>query len=406
MPWQYKIVVALSAVFVIYTVVYLPYIFLYLRLKPKIEASAPVTVSIGGLRQFGMLDPSIAAGAWLDTQNGQIWMAFTSQEKPAYGDAGGSKDTLNVRLADVKPGTGCRSWELQMSGGFEAKNDDIIAPDGQTVLRSGTWRNETPSLVYDPDDPGREWKLFAYKYFWPNDQKDAMPVARHYGVIVYKYASDPLKDWSTEQWLFSPAPGYPPPPYEQTVLLHLNQLDPSLQDVTAYARPSVIYKDHILFMTLSAFTHEVTPDKIIMIASSDHGNSWRYIGTVLQQADATAIDPTGHLAGATLLQQSTQVYLAAVLGNAQQRGVGTFILGFDDFSKGSLQRDPKTGAPVILNEIPEQVPGAGAFGGGAAAYNDACKSGMLVTEQAGNKNEFKIYHTRFKPVEENKKGEK
>ena len=202
-----------------------------------------------------------------------------------------------------------------------------------------------------------------------------------------------------EQWLFSPAPNYPPPPYDQTVSLHLNQLDPSLQNVMFYARPSVIYKDGALIMTLSAFTNGLAPDRIIMIKSLDHGNSWRYVGVVLRQSDMLTIDHTGSLAGASLVQQDGQIYLAAVLGNVKQRGLGTFIFGFDDLSRGLLQSDPKTGGPAVLNEIALPAPGAGVLGGGAAAYNDACDSGLFVTEQSGNTDYYKIYHTHFKPVE-------
>ena len=401
LPWQYKIVVACGVLFITYTAIYIPYVFLYLRLKEAVLASVPVMAS-GAVLPLGMLDPSLAT----DPQTKRVWMAFTSQEKMPYSAPGADNGLLNVRMALAKPDTRCKSWDIWMSGGFEAKNDNIIAPDGQTVLRSGVWRIETPALVYDPDDKGREWKLFAYKYFWANEQKDAMSVARHYSQIVYKYASDPTEEWSTEQWLFSAAPGYPPPPYQQTVLLHLNQLDPSLKDVVSYARPSVVYRDGKLVMTLSAFTDGVMPDRVIMIASLDHGNSWRYLGTVLRQSDVVGIDPTGHLEGATLVEQRGEIYLAAVLGTPQKRGVGTFTFGFADFSKGLLQRDPATDAPAVLREVPLQGPETGLFGGGAAAYNDSCNSGMLVTAQAGKTERFKIYRTSFKPIENDKQGEK
>jgi hypothetical protein len=287
-------------------------------------------------------------------------------------------------------------------------------------LRSGTWRAETPTIVYDPDDRGREWKLFAYKYFWTGDPADAMEVAHRFGVIAYKYTSDLNKDWSTEQWLFSPAPGSPPAPYGQMVLLQLSRLDPSLQNIASYARPSAVYKNGTLVLTLSAFTkgelepehkdgympphmQALTPDQIIMIASSDHGNSWRYVGTVLQKSDLPGMAKKGALpftqiAGATLLEQNGQVYLAASLGNEQQRGAGTFILGFDNFFSGTLRRDPETGKPLILNEIPLKKV-SGAVGGGMAAYNDACgKNGVLQTQQVGTTLHFQINKTLIKPI--------
>lgn len=393
LPWQYKIVVAASACFILFTAIYVPYVALHFSLGPKKNIIQVVKVA-GALKASGMLDPSLT----YDARDKEVWMAYTAQENAA---------TMSVRMAEMRGGTNCREW-VARAGGFEAKVDDIFAPDGQTVLRSGMWRVETPALVYDPDDKGREWKLYVYKYFWANDPKSVMSVAQHYGVIAYKYraaASDDSEDWSSEQWLFSAAPGYPPPPYEQSILLHLNRLDPSLQNVVSYARPSVIYKDGALVMTLSAFTDGLTPDRVIMIVSLDHGGSWRYAGTVLQQSDVSAIDANARLAGASLVEQDGQVYLAAVLGNEQQRGQGTFIFGFDDFSKGALQRDPKTGAPVMLHQIPLPKEGTGSLGGGAAAYNDACASGTLVTEQAGNSSDFQIYRLPLKPID-NQQGEK
>ena len=359
----------------------------------KMEVVAPVKI-FSKVPTSGALDPSLA---W-DPLKKRVWMAYTSEDRTVT-----DIEALNVRLASADVKDGCKLW-VRTEAGFNAKNDDILAPDGQTILRSGTWRTETPALVYDPDDHGREWKLYAYKYFWSNDPKSVMPVARHYGVIVYKYASDPEKEWSLEQWLFSPTEGYPPPPYEQMILLHLNRLDPSLQNVATYARPSVIYKDGALIMTLSVFTDGLTPDRIIMIISRDHGNSWVYAGTVLQKSDLTA--PYTEIAGASLVEQEGQVYLAAALGNEQQRGQGTVIFSFEDLSKGLLQRDPKSGAPVVLNRIPLQNPNTGYIGGGTAAYSEACGRGIMQTEQVGSSQLFQIYQTITKPIEINPPGNK
>ena len=391
LPWQYKIVVACSAFFILYAIVYVPYVFVYLRVKPKEIISAPVEIT-GVIQPMGALDPAVA----VDPRTRQVWMAFASQEKN-YG-INNFNNTMNVRLAAAKANTNCKLWDTRMAG-FESKADEIVAPDGQTILRTGEWRVETPALVYDPGDAGKEWKLYAYKYFWDNDPNDAMTVARHYGAIVYKSASDPEGEWSAEQWLFAPGPGYPPSPYQQTVLLQLNQLDASLQNVKAYARPSVISKDGLLVMTLSAFTDGVTPDKVIMIASDNHGNSWHYVGTVLKREDITAIDPTGHLEGATLLEQNGNVYFAAVPGNTEKRSAGTLIMPFEDFSKGLLQRDVHTNVPMIIHQVPLQSSATGTFGGGSAAYADVCK-GLLITAQDGANGNFRIYRTPFKPDEQ------
>jgi hypothetical protein len=403
LPWPYKVVVAVGGVFVLFVLIKVPTILLQRSiLKPP--SPGPLEISAGTHASINTLDPSLA----YDPATKTAWMAYTSQEM-----AGENGNLLHVRLASSgadpaaeNKGRNCKFWS-QSPGGIEGKRDDIVAPDNQTILRTGAWRAETPTLVHDPDDKGKEWKLYAYKYFWADEPLHTLEVAQHYGVIAYKYASDPAKEWSTEQWLFSPAPNYPPPPYEGTILLHLNRLDPSLEKVVSYSRPSAVYKDGAILMTLSAFTGGATPDRVIMITSTDHGNSWRYVATPLQKEDLANIAPPDGaedytvLSGATLIEQAGQVYLSAVLGDGMQRGRGAFIFAFEDFAKGLLKRDPKTGAPLVIRRVPRQYQGSGAgrIGGGFAAYTDACPFGILTTEQT-HANEYKIYKSYIKPAEQ------
>ncbi|MCE9506708.1 MAG: glycoside hydrolase [Alphaproteobacteria bacterium] len=389
LPWQYKIVVAVGLVFILFTLIYIPKQLLSAGLKPPTVEPLRITSVYPAA---GIFDPALAD----NPKTSAVWMAYAAEEKSQKDPSG---KLPNVRLAGSKGGDGkCKNWS-QIRGGFEAKPDELLAPDGQTVFRSGAWRVETPALVYDPDDPGREWKLYAYRYFWaPNPAEQTLGIAQHYGMIVYKYASDPAKEWSAEQWLFSPAPDYPPPPYEQVVLLHLNQLDPSLQDVVAYSRPSVIYKDGALVMTLSAFTGGGTPDRTIMIISRDHGNSWLYAGSPLRQSDLAGIGDYTKLAGASLIEDKGRIFLAAVLGDKTQTGRGTFIFGFDDVARGLLHRDSKTGAPVILRQLPLNSKVMGAIGGGFAAYTEACPFGLLTAEQTPGAASFQIFKTYKLPV--------
>ena len=389
LPWPYKIVVAAGSLFIVFIMLYLPTLLLKAGLKAP--AAEPLQISSSRQTVLGVFDPSVA----YDPKTKTAWMAYAAEEK-SQNDPNGK--LVHVRIASADADTReCKNWS-QAAGGFEGKPDDILAPDGQTVFRSGEWRVETPAIVYDPDDRGREWKLYAYKYFWAKDPVQTLKVAQHYGAIVYKYAADPAGNWSPEQWLFSPAPDYPPAPYEQMILLHLNRLNPGLQDVVTYSRPSVVYKGGALVMTLSAFTGGNAPDRVIMVVSRDHGNSWLYLGAPLQQSDLAAIGPYTRLAGATLIEQGGEVYLAAVLGDDLHTGQGTFIFGFDDFSRGLLRRDPKTGAPVLLRRVPLNSKAPGPMGGGFAAYNDACPFGLLTGEQTLGASSFQIFKTYKTPV--------
>lgn len=380
MPWQYKIVMVVAAFAVVSIALYIPY--LLLHVVTRVPQAAPMEML--SRDSTGMLDPSLA----YDPVQKKVLMAYVAEEAgPVY----------RVRLAGAAD-PDCEIWS-RVDGGFEAKRDEILAPDGQTVFRTGNWRIETPALVYDPDDRGREWKLFAYKYFWPEEPDQKLKIAQHYGMIVYKYASDPAQGWSPEQWLFSPGVDYPPPPYEQMVLLKLNNLHPSLKDVVTYSRPSVVYKDGALVMTLSAFTDDAaTPDRIVMVISRDHGRSWAYAGTPLRVSDLRGIGPYTVLGGATLVQEAGTVYLAAVLGDASRSGRGTFIFGFDDLARGLLQRDTKTGAPALLKNVPLHSAAPGVMGGGFAAYSDSCRGGLLTGEHSAAPPHFQIFKTYQHPA--------
>jgi len=390
LPWTYKIVVTVSCFFILFVMIYAPSVLFSPIKKAKKDVVKLLKISGATKDVAGIFDPSIS----YDRKSGKVWMAYTVGEKSKNLNGG---MLLHVRIASALA-KNCEGW-IQAKGGFEGKTDDILGADAQTVFRSGTWRVETPTLVHDPEDKGREWKLYAYKYFWDNDPTHALQLARRYGMIVYKYATDPAADnWSTEQWLFAPAYGHLPPPYGQMAMMHLNDLNESLKNVEVYSRPSVIVRDGMLVMTLSAFTEGTSPDRIIMIVSGDHGKSWKYMGTPLRVLDLKGIEPYTRLSGASLIEQDGIVYLAVVLGNAQQHGQGTFIFSFDDFTKGHLKRDPKTGVPIVLRHVPLYKPESFPIGGGFATYSDVCPFGLLTSEQVPGTEKFRLLKTYEKPV--------
>jgi hypothetical protein len=386
MPLPYKIIVWAAGAFFALIIVMVPLQFY--SLKAEQTDIVPIVIFNTEGKSTNIFDPAIA----VDKNHAMAMLAYSSIEPPENPQ----KDTgtlVMVRLAFMG-GKNCTTW-VAKGIGFTSKPDDIIAPDGYSSLAHGVWRIETPSLVYDPDDKGHEWKLYAYKYFWSGN----MSLARHYGMIVYKDATDPQKDWSQEQWLFGAAPDYPPPPYDQMVPFQLSALSPELRGITAYSRPSVIYREGYLLMTLSAFKgDETTPDRIVMLISGDHGRKWQYIGTVLQKSDVAKIGAYTVLSGATLVEQEGQVYLAAVLGDDVRQGRGTFIFGFDRLGKGLLKRDSK-GVPVLLNKMTLEVDTPDTLGGNFIAYNDYCTQGALASQHITGKPAFKIYKTFKKPIE-------
>lgn len=390
LPWPYKIVFVAAALFLTYTVIFLIY-FLFTYGVPKKQLPGPVNmISWPG----GALDPAIATDGSGVPKN---MMAATVLTPPPEGKSGVATE-IHLFSADSE----CNSWS-HLSAVFDAQDENLLAPDGETTLAQGFWRVETPALVYDPDDPGKEWKIFAYKYFWSGNMK----LTGYYSTIVYKYAHDPFQKWSDEQWLFAARPDYPPAPYGDLVQHKLNTLSPALADVMFYTRPSVVYDQGVMLMSLSAFTQSALSnsaagpalDRIVMIASFDHGKSWQYLGTPLSAADLPNIGPYTKLQGATLLRAEGQLYLAAVLGDKDTAGLGTFLFPFDDLAKATLQRDGKD-VPVLARHIPRLSAQPTATGGGFAAYLPTCKGGIITSEFSGLRRSFQIFNSYQRPAAE------
>ncbi len=400
LPWQYQILTVVGSAFILMTIVHIASVAIHWKKKAD-APSIDVVKILHSDPTAGVLDPSLAAVPGSPAR----WMAYTAQVEEKAGDI-----TMETRLAQTVAGrSDCGAW-IDMSGAsIRGRQDQLLAPDGQTVVARGEWRIETPSLVYDPDDKGREWKLFVFRYFWSDNPANRLSVLQHYAVISYKYAPSPELQWSTEAWLFAAKKDYPPSPYDQMVLLDLDRLSPDLQDIVMYSRPSAIYQGGVLAMTLSAYkAGDLEPDRVIEIVSRDNGNSWLYVGTLLDKKELAAFDAKGEphytrIFGATLLQQDGDVYLAAALGTKAQRGAGTLLFRFDDFANGKLEADPQTGLPKIVRRIPLPVPGAGAVGGGTIAYTQSCpKTGIMVSEQHNASPYFHLFQTGRPPYEAKK----
>ncbi|MDE1151438.1 MAG: hypothetical protein PW788_02780 [Micavibrio sp.] len=390
LPFAYKMVVIVGTCFFVFALPYsLNFFFTVGRVVQHVEP-----VQFPGLadNNIGVLDPAMAS----DGQ--QVILAHTVIDSAVVD----GKRQLAPHVVFERAVSPCRSWMTMNNGGFPVQTVEIMGPDSVTPLDHGSWVSETPGIVYDPDDKGQEWKAFAYKYYWIGQNANNDGIARLYSVISMRSATDPSGNWTPEQWLFSASASAPPPPYGSLVPGHINSMSPQLADVYFYSRPSVVYSRGALFMSLSAFTgNKKTPDRVIMLASTDHGKSWVYIGTPIRQSDVSLISPEyTTLAGATLLVKDNKILLAAVLGGKDSDGLGTFLIDFKDPTTAELVRDEKTTAPIVLLHAPRNSSAPSRTGGGFAAYADICKTGMLVSEFSEIRRAFQIFKTYKQPVAE------
>lgn len=389
LPWPYKIVVTLGTAFFLFAVPYSLNTFINLGIaSDKVEP-----LEFPGLDRTvrGKLDPSLAS----DGKN-NVLLAHTSIS--AVEIEGQTLYSTSINLERSKPP--CRNWTTLPSG-YPAQQFETVGPDGVNPLEPpGVWVAETPSVVYDPDDRGREWKLYVYEYFWNGNEE----FARLYGFIGVKTASSPDGPWTDKEWLFAPTAQQPPPPYNALVRQHLNPLSAELADVYFYARPSVVSYKKMLFMTLSAFSRtSKSPDRAVLLASTDHGKTWGYRGTILRASDLDKMGGYTRFGGGSLVVYQDRVYFAAVLGNDKVDALGTFMLPFENpngLIEAKLQRDAKTGAPAIANWVKRHSLQPSALGGGFAAYSGDCGTGMLVSEFSGITNSFQIFKTYKKPLGE------
>lgn len=388
LPWAYKAVVVMGTAFFLFAVPYSLHFFLTLGMvADKVEP-----IAFPGLPQNtrGMLDPSVAS-------DGKT--AIMAHTTTSIMDINGTPQ-LSAEVSLERATAPCRSWMMISGAGFQAQPDsEVPSPvKGEPPLNPGVWRYETPAIVYDPDDPGREWKLYAYKYFWNGDEK----VARIYSMIAVKTASRPDGNWDKEDWLFTANPNWPPEPFSGLAKHHLSTLSPELADVVFYARPSVVYvkQAKALFMSLSAFTSGSSlPDRIVLLASIDHGNTWSYRGVLMRATDVPKMGNYTNSTGGTLLLYNDQLYLSLVLGNNVADGLGTFLVPFEDPLHAKLKRDEKTGAPLVVNHLPRNSMQPSKIGGGFAAYTDMCRTGMMISEYSDIRSSFQIFKTYKKPLD-------
>lgn len=381
MPIPYKIVVAVGICFLFFVFLY----FATMVVRAAVDERVPSPVGfLGRIEGASVFDPSVA----YDGQKQQVWMTYTSLHK----------GNMVTQLAYSPISRACRTVETVNPVFTSRPDDELVAPDGLSALAQGTWRYETASIVHDPQDPERAWKVFAYKYFWATSEAAPMSIVRRYGAIVRKTAKEPLGTWSNEEWVLSPAPDFPPMPYQQLVKAHINALHPDLARISFYGRPSVVVDGKYLLMTLSAFAdaNNKHPDRIVLLLSPDHGDSWVYLGTVLTQADTARMGGYTHIAGASLLKQGQEIFLAVVLGDKLTQGAGTHILSFEKKSEGKLLRD-SAGVPVVRKHISRSSVEPTFYGGGFATYTPECQSGILTGEHSGLTGKFEIFRTFQEP---------
>jgi hypothetical protein len=338
------------------------------------DTYSPEKINITGetFNNVGVADPSI------EYNNGTGYMAYSSVTVP----------NVNTHLA--KSTDSGKTWEFVKK--LNVAENDTITVDRKGI--HGTWQNEVPTLLYDPDDPGKEWKLFWHKYFSkePHKKEDRL---HSQGYIAYRYASDPEGEWSDEEIVF----GMGNYANEGT---NLSALHPEMAEYKLFTEPGSLYKDGGIYLSLDAGLKTtdfggVDKRKIILVRSKDHGRTWEYAGILAEGKDVLQHGYLMATASSLAEEQNRQFLLfapAASLLSFNKLHDGFYVVEFDDIAQGKLKE--KDGKLVIHKRIAKILDA-----GGQADYDEENTCGGIIVLQENHQSVqdyFSLYSTREKIV--------
>ena len=343
----------------------------------------------------GFYDPSIAYAP--DGRTG--WLAYSSVT--GAGNLVGGKFALGQYVSTHLARTvdGGATWTFVKA--VNASTDGtLIMSDGAEL--KGVWRYEVSSLVCDAADPdaARRWKLFVHRYFW-EPKRDRMFT---HGWIALRTTADPAGAWSEEVPLFG-AGKNPPVPYH-TTLIDLNTLDSSLKDTVVYSEPGVLADGARLCLSLSAVRPRLSLTgvkleyRIILLASDDHGATWRFVRTLLDPEDAARFG-CEMFDGSSLARENGRFFLLVTPGHQGAMHDGTVAFAFESFAEGKLRRDAN-GQPIVAAYFAPQPGIFSGPGAGQATYDSHNIHGGLILPQFNLRaypEAFQLYQTGRRIVE-------
>lgn len=314
------------------------------------------------------------------------WMAYSRVKLPKY---------VETRIA--KSTDKGKTWQFVSTvNPSKDGQQNIIDKKNKTKKQKGVWRNETPSLLYDPEDkPARRWKLFYQHYLSKPPYKKGNSLFAH-GWIEYRYAKSPEGPWSKPVRLFGSK--------KNKCHINPNKLHKDLKKNAFYNEIGTISVAGVIYLSVDASTTDTglgdwSQRKIVLFSSRDHGKNWNYVGVLTDFDDAGKF---GYLifTGSSLVREGKKIYL--LITPAGKKGLfvknrghdGTYIVEFEDISKARLKRDKK-GKLIVLKMI---KPDRDMHSGGLADYDEQnTQGGILFSQLSSNAKHrpefFQVYNT-------------
>lgn len=364
---------------------------------------SPERITIAGIGSqgaHGIFDPSIAR----DPASSRLWMSYSSVDASGQWPAQ-NPDVVSTRLA-YSDDSG-KTWTGSSSGALiNAFSDVTIALPAP--LNAGTWTNEVSQLVYDPGaDTAQRWKLLWHHYLLLNN-------VRHFdhGWIAMKAASTPEGlAAAPEVKLFAgvtydvsndTAGGGSQSPLGGAPKIHLDTALNSALNNCLFTEPGMYATAGALYATVQCAKSPVEHLTVLLKCASpctaESAASWSYLGTVLNDANATTLGFDTGFSASSMFESGNSVYLIST--PAQTSGApwadyysGCRIYRFANIDSAQLQLSGTQ--PAVIGTVNGT---SGSFNG-ACAYNAASTmSGVLYSElhlSATDKFRMFMSHTNF-----------
>ena len=329
----------------------------------------------------GIYDPSLEYGS-----HGTGWLAYSAVR-------GGRNAQVQTRIA--RSDDRGRTW-TRVNDVNRSEPVTVQMPNGHRV--QGNWWHEVPTLVHDGADRAKPWKLFWHRYVARTPHRNPKDRLFAFGWIAYRHAPSPAGPWSQEIALIG-AGQFPLAPYRTQ--FNIGDLHPDLRAYVVLTEPGSLYHRGRLFLSLQAVPNPKLAPKqhdIILLASDDHAESWRYVALVLRGEEARAFG--GDIfTGSSLVAEAERTFVLVCperLGDPQNGHRGTLVFEFEDINRGTLKR-AADGTPKVIKRIEPRL-----AKGGQSDYDTQNTEGGIVMPQFDRRNlprAFRVFNTREKIVD-------
>jgi hypothetical protein len=323
----------------------------------------------------GIYDPSVlVSGA-------HAWLAYSSVDYHLDAQDHRVQD-VGIRLA--RSDDAGATWTFVRT--VAAPSADVSVADplpGHPVCGAATctghWVHETAWLVEDPTAPAAErFLLLAHQYFLypPDATVDGKSATQyHLGAIVAWTAASPGELGAAPartvlRWDLTPAVHF-------TGGQNVNAL-PGLEGCLAVAEGSATARGGGLDLALTCpyGSGSPTPQKVVLLRSTDHARTFSLVATLLEPSDASELPGASFFTAPALLAAADAAPVLVVTPSFGGVYGGCAVIPFADPATGTLRRK-ENGKPAVIRLDPTA---AGTMGGACAVARALPAVGLLRTE--------------------------